>query len=157
MSAKASVASREIGFIETMDCLPVSKLPQGPQWTYEIFAANHIRFLMWRRKLWCVTVASQDIWSLEQISHQHRARIRHRRIYFQPSGVDSIVVGFIAVRVLFTPLGVRASFVPRTRREVFEMINHLRIAACPFVNLPELMRRLSPSPLVLPTVCCSCL
>jgi ATP-dependent DNA ligase len=24
------------GFIETMDCLPVSKLPEGPQWTYEI-------------------------------------------------------------------------------------------------------------------------
>jgi DNA ligase D-like protein (predicted ligase) len=24
------------GFIETMDCLPVSKLPEGPKWTYEI-------------------------------------------------------------------------------------------------------------------------
>jgi ATP-dependent DNA ligase len=24
------------GFIETMDCLPVSKLPEGPEWTYEI-------------------------------------------------------------------------------------------------------------------------
>jgi hypothetical protein len=23
-------------FIETMDCLPVAKLPHGPQWTYEI-------------------------------------------------------------------------------------------------------------------------
>jgi ATP-dependent DNA ligase len=23
-------------FIETMDCLPVSKLPEGPEWTYEI-------------------------------------------------------------------------------------------------------------------------
>jgi ATP-dependent DNA ligase len=23
-------------FIETMDCLPVSKLPEGPKWTYEI-------------------------------------------------------------------------------------------------------------------------
>jgi hypothetical protein len=23
-------------FIETMDCLPVSKLPDGPEWTYEI-------------------------------------------------------------------------------------------------------------------------
>jgi ATP-dependent DNA ligase len=36
MPLKASVASRNIGFIETMDCLPVSKLPQGPHWTYEI-------------------------------------------------------------------------------------------------------------------------
>jgi DNA ligase D-like protein (predicted ligase) len=24
------------GFIETMDCLPVSRLPEGPKWTYEI-------------------------------------------------------------------------------------------------------------------------
>jgi ATP-dependent DNA ligase len=24
------------GFIETMDCPPVSKLPEGPKWTYEI-------------------------------------------------------------------------------------------------------------------------
>jgi hypothetical protein len=24
------------GFIETMDCLPVSALPEGPKWTYEI-------------------------------------------------------------------------------------------------------------------------
>jgi ATP-dependent DNA ligase len=23
-------------FIETMDCLPVSKVPEGPEWTYEI-------------------------------------------------------------------------------------------------------------------------
>jgi hypothetical protein len=32
---------------------------------------------------------------------------------------------------------VRAGFVPRTRREVFETIRHLKIAKCPFVNLPE--------------------
>jgi ATP-dependent DNA ligase len=25
-----------VGFIEAMECLPVSKLPEGPQWTYEI-------------------------------------------------------------------------------------------------------------------------
>jgi hypothetical protein len=25
-----------VSFIETMDCLPVSKLPEGPKWTYEI-------------------------------------------------------------------------------------------------------------------------
>jgi bifunctional non-homologous end joining protein LigD len=24
------------GFIETMDCFPVSRLPEGPGWTYEI-------------------------------------------------------------------------------------------------------------------------
>lgn len=25
-----------VGFIETMDCLPVSKLPEGAEWTYEL-------------------------------------------------------------------------------------------------------------------------
>jgi bifunctional non-homologous end joining protein LigD len=25
-----------IGFIETMDCLAVPKIPEGPEWTYEI-------------------------------------------------------------------------------------------------------------------------
>ena len=27
---------KAVGYIETMDCLPVSKLPEGPKWTYEI-------------------------------------------------------------------------------------------------------------------------
>jgi ATP-dependent DNA ligase len=27
---------KRVGFIETMDCLPVAKLPEGPGWTYEI-------------------------------------------------------------------------------------------------------------------------
>src|ERR1700726_1167760 len=29
-------ALTKVTFIETMDCLPVSKLPDGPEWTYEI-------------------------------------------------------------------------------------------------------------------------
>jgi hypothetical protein len=24
------------GFIPTMDCLPVARLPDGPEWTYEV-------------------------------------------------------------------------------------------------------------------------
>jgi ATP-dependent DNA ligase len=27
---------KQVGFIDTMDCLSVSKLPGGPEWTYEI-------------------------------------------------------------------------------------------------------------------------
>jgi bifunctional non-homologous end joining protein LigD len=27
---------RRVGFIETMDCLPVTKVPEGPEWTYEL-------------------------------------------------------------------------------------------------------------------------
>jgi bifunctional non-homologous end joining protein LigD len=29
-------APKAIGFIETMDCLAVPKIPEGPEWTYEI-------------------------------------------------------------------------------------------------------------------------
>jgi ATP-dependent DNA ligase len=32
---------------------------------------------------------------------------------------------------------VRAGFVPATRRDVFAQIKHLKVAKCPFANLPE--------------------
>ena len=31
-----SLSRREAGFIEPMECLAVTKLPEGPDWTYEI-------------------------------------------------------------------------------------------------------------------------
>ncbi len=52
-------------------------------------------------------------------------------------GVDSVVVGFYRGKELVYAARVRAGFVPRIRREVFEKIRHLKIAKCPFVNLPE--------------------
>jgi bifunctional non-homologous end joining protein LigD len=36
MPNKRALPEQAAGFIETMDCLPVSKLPDGPEWTYEI-------------------------------------------------------------------------------------------------------------------------
>jgi ATP-dependent DNA ligase len=36
MLKKSSPPQRPAGFIETMDCLPVSTLPEGSEWTYEI-------------------------------------------------------------------------------------------------------------------------
>jgi bifunctional non-homologous end joining protein LigD len=36
MPKKPELPRQAAGFIETMDCLPVSKLPEGPKWTYEI-------------------------------------------------------------------------------------------------------------------------
>jgi DNA ligase D-like protein (predicted ligase) len=36
MASRPAMPKQSAGFIETMDCLPVSKLPEGPQWTYEI-------------------------------------------------------------------------------------------------------------------------
>jgi ATP-dependent DNA ligase len=36
MPKKQGLPTQVAGFIETMDCLPVSRLPEGPDWTYEI-------------------------------------------------------------------------------------------------------------------------
>ena len=34
--AKKLLSARTVSFIEAMECLPVTSLPEGPQWTYEI-------------------------------------------------------------------------------------------------------------------------
>jgi bifunctional non-homologous end joining protein LigD len=36
MAAKQATSKAVASFIETMDCLPVSMLPEGPDWTYEL-------------------------------------------------------------------------------------------------------------------------
>jgi ATP-dependent DNA ligase len=36
MAKKTSFPRQPAGFIDTMDCLPVPRLPEGPQWSYEI-------------------------------------------------------------------------------------------------------------------------
>jgi ATP dependent DNA ligase domain len=36
MPKKSSFPRQAAGFSETMDCLPVTRLPEGPEWTYEI-------------------------------------------------------------------------------------------------------------------------
>jgi hypothetical protein len=36
MPNKLALPKQAAGFLETMDCLPVPKLPEGPAWTYEI-------------------------------------------------------------------------------------------------------------------------
>ncbi len=52
-------------------------------------------------------------------------------------GFDSLIIGFYRGKDLHFAARVRAGFVPATRREVFEQIKGLKIAKCPFVNLPE--------------------
>jgi DNA ligase D-like protein (predicted ligase) len=36
MMAKKVLPERIAGFIESMECLPVSEIPEGPEWTYEL-------------------------------------------------------------------------------------------------------------------------
>lgn len=37
---KTKEATRKASFIEAMECLPVAKLPAGPEWTYEILCGG---------------------------------------------------------------------------------------------------------------------
>ncbi|MDP9088250.1 MAG: hypothetical protein M3O26_05895 [Pseudomonadota bacterium] len=53
------------------------------------------------------------------------------------NGFDAIIVGFYRGKDLIYASRVRAGFVPATRRDVFTKIKHLKISACPFVNLPQ--------------------
>jgi len=233
-----------VGFIETMDCLPVSKLPEGPEWTYELkldgYRLEAVRgekaFTLYSRRrkvlngrfgyiakalehLPAGTVVDGEIVALgpdghadfyllqkfrsaesqiiyyvfDILVHENRDLVRlplseRRRILGQVvkpnqhvalSGVcdrsaaemltfakKHRLEGLVAKRAdsVYQPgrrtglwmkyrinLGqefgrgkdlvyaarVRAGFVPRTRREVFEKIGRLKIAKCPFVNLPE--------------------
>jgi len=50
---------------------------------------------------------------------------------------DALIVGFYRGKDLIFSSRVRAGFVPATRRDVFAKIKGLKIAKCPFVNLPE--------------------
>jgi bifunctional non-homologous end joining protein LigD len=54
-----------------------------------------------------------------------------------PHGVESIIVGYYKETELIYVARVRNGFVPLTRRQVFEQLQSLESAECPFVNLPE--------------------
>jgi ATP-dependent DNA ligase len=50
---------------------------------------------------------------------------------------DAIIIGFYRGKDLIFAGRIRAGFVPATRREVFAKIKGIKIAKCPFANLPE--------------------
>jgi bifunctional non-homologous end joining protein LigD len=52
-------------------------------------------------------------------------------------GIDALLVGYYEGKQLRFAGKVRAGFTPHLRREVFAAINALRVARCPFVDLPN--------------------
>jgi DNA ligase D-like protein (predicted ligase) len=52
-------------------------------------------------------------------------------------GIDAIVIGYYKGNDLIYVARTRNGFVPAARRSVFQRLKSLRIAACPFINLPE--------------------
>ncbi len=50
---------------------------------------------------------------------------------------DALIVGFHRGQEFLFAGRIRAGFVPATRREVFAKLKGIKIARCPFVNLPE--------------------
>ena len=65
MPSKPALTKQSAGFIETMDCLPVSKLPEGPMWTYEILCDGQhkisyvVKVIMWCWIILAATFASE--------------------------------------------------------------------------------------------------
>jgi DNA ligase D-like protein (predicted ligase) len=53
------------------------------------------------------------------------------------NGFDALIIGFYRGKDLIYAARVRAGFVPATRREVLAQIKSLKIAQCPFANLPQ--------------------
>lgn len=53
------------------------------------------------------------------------------------NGFDALVIGVYRGKDLMFSARVRAGFVPATRRQVFAQIKSLKVAKCPFANLPE--------------------
>jgi ATP-dependent DNA ligase len=58
-----------------------------------------------------------------------------------PHGVDSLIVGYYRGEDLIYVARVRSGFVPASRRDVFEKLRRLASPTCPFVNLPDKLRR----------------
>jgi bifunctional non-homologous end joining protein LigD len=52
-------------------------------------------------------------------------------------GFDALIIGFCRGKDLIFVARVRAGFIPATRRDVFAQIKALKIAKCPFINLPQ--------------------
>jgi bifunctional non-homologous end joining protein LigD len=57
--------------------------------------------------------------------------------YTRGNPFDALIVGFYRGKELMFAGRIRAGFVPATRREVFAKLKAIRIARCPFANLPE--------------------
>jgi hypothetical protein len=54
--ATKTLPERTAGFIESMECLPVSEVPEGPEWTYEILCGglHKISYVVLRVMLCCI-------------------------------------------------------------------------------------------------------
>jgi hypothetical protein len=52
---KKATSHRKTEFIDTMDCLPVTELPEGSEWTYEVLCGPQHKIsyvapsIMWHR------------------------------------------------------------------------------------------------------------
>jgi ATP-dependent DNA ligase len=52
-------------------------------------------------------------------------------------GIEAVIMGFYRESKLLYVARVRNGFVPQTRKQVFARLQPLKIADCPFANLPE--------------------
>jgi hypothetical protein len=96
MPKKEALRKQAAGFIETMDCLPVPRLPEGPNWTYEILCCRPHKIsyvaqrFMWRslqgmRKGGRFGVHKRHItFGSETAKELHDARVRAPHLFLAP-------------------------------------------------------------------------
>jgi bifunctional non-homologous end joining protein LigD len=78
---KKALPIRKIEFIESMECLPVAKVPSGPEWTYEIKLDGY--------RLEAVK-AKDDI-----ILYSRRRNVLNKKFHYVTSALDSLPKGTI--------------------------------------------------------------
>src|SRR5580704_17703106 len=108
MPKKEALRKQAAGFIETMDCLPVPRLPEGPNWTYEILCCRPHKIsyvaqrFMWRslqgmRKGGRFGVHKRHItFGSETAKELHDARVRAPHLLLAPCSaciyLDTVVL-----------------------------------------------------------------
>jgi ATP-dependent DNA ligase len=103
-------------FIEPMYARPVSELPDGNEWLYEV--------------------------KFEWLSARVKYRINRDQEfviggYTPDNPFDALIVGYYDEGKLYYVAKVRNGFVPRIRQEVYQRFKGLETDSCSFTNLPE--------------------
>jgi ATP-dependent DNA ligase len=116
-------------FIEPMQCLLVSKLPQGKEWEYEL------KLVAKRRNSFYEPGRRRGAWVKMRIGGGQEFVIGGYTA--NSKNFDALLVGYYEADKLMFAAKVRNGFVPAVRDSVFQRFKRLQIKTCPFANLPE--------------------
>jgi ATP-dependent DNA ligase len=125
-------------FISPMECHRVAKLPEGPDWLYEIKQDGY-------RAIAVLDGNTVLLYSISGLDYTHEFphiafALKNIGGYIPgPQGIGELLIGE------FRPPGRQLYFIKRllaglnkfNRREIYDAVQDLKAKTCPFVNLPE--------------------